>query len=90
MGFHKLILDFANPAVRLVKNILGHSLKIKSFITQGLQCKLQEISFKISPTKSVARIFWKNLKNPHFGPFMLKYKSSAKIDLHQFLQIKNA
>ena len=57
MGFHKLILDFANPAVRLVKNSLGHSLKIKSFITQGLQCKLQEISFKISPTKSVARIF---------------------------------
>ena len=33
MGFHKLILDFANLAMRLVKNILGHFLKIKSFIT---------------------------------------------------------
>ena len=87
MGFHKLILDFANLAMRSVKNILGHFLKIKSFITQGLQCKLQEISFKISTKNSVGRIFWKNLENLHFGPFMLK--SYPKIDLHQFLQIKN-
>ena len=57
MGFHKLILDFPNLAMRLVKNILGHFLKLKSFITQGLQCKLQEISFKISTKKSVGRIF---------------------------------
>ena len=83
MGFHKLILDFANPTMRLVKNIWGHSLKIKSLITQGLQCKLQEISLKIIAKKSVARTFWNNLEKPHFGPFMLKYKSSPKIDLHK-------
>ena len=57
MGFHKPILDFTNPVVRLVKNILGHDLKITFFVTQGLRCKLQEISFKISTKKSQGRIF---------------------------------
>ena len=58
MGFHKPILGFTNPVVRLVKNILGHDLKIKFFVTQGLRCKLQEISFKISTKKSQGRILW--------------------------------
>ena len=31
MGFHKLILYFTNSAMRLAKNILGDSLKIKFF-----------------------------------------------------------
>ena len=51
MGFHKLILDLTNLAMKLVKNTLGHTLKIKFFVTQGLQYKLQEISFKISTKK---------------------------------------
>ena len=57
MDFHKPILNFTNPAVRLVKNILGHDSKIKFFVTQRLRCKLQEISFKISTKKSQGRIF---------------------------------
>ena len=57
MDFHKPILNFTNPAVRLVKNILGHDSKIKFFVTQGLRCKFQEISFKISTKKSQGRIF---------------------------------
>ena len=48
MSFHKLILDFENLAMGLVKNILSYYLEIKSFITQGLQYKLQEILFKIN------------------------------------------
>ena len=43
MCFHKLILDLTNLAIKLLKNILGHTLKIKFFVTQGLQYKLQEI-----------------------------------------------
>ena len=31
MGFHKLILDFRNSAVRLAKKIFGYSLKIQLF-----------------------------------------------------------
>ena len=31
MGFHKLILDFTNSAVRLAKKIWGYSLKIQFF-----------------------------------------------------------
>ena len=89
MGFHKLILDFTNPAVGLVKYILGHTLKRKFSVTKSLLRKL-EILLKISTGKSNGRIFWKNLENPNFGPFMLKYKSSSNIELHQFLQIKNA
>ena len=37
MGFHKLILDFTDPLMRLVKNILGHNLKISFFVTPSLQ-----------------------------------------------------
>ena len=81
MGLRKLIFDFTNPAMRLAKNVLSHTLKIIFFVTQGLQCNLQEISFKIIPKKSNGRIFL-NLENPNFGPFMLKYKYSPNIELH--------
>ena len=43
MGFHKLILDFANPAMTLVKNIFRHSLIINFFVTQGLQNFLKNL-----------------------------------------------
>ena len=52
MDFHKLILDFTNLVMRLVKKNLGCTSKIRFFVTQGLKCKLQEISFKIITKKS--------------------------------------
>ena len=67
--------------MRLVKNILDHNLKIIFFVTHGLEWKLQEILFKISTKKSDDRMFWKNLENPNFGPFKLKYKYFCKIGL---------
>ena len=82
MDFHKLILDFTNLVMRLVKKNLGCTSKIRFFVTQGLKCKLQEISFKIITKKSDGWIFWKNLENANFGAFMLKHNSSAKIELN--------
>ena len=39
---------------------------------QGLQCKFQEISFKISTKKADSRIFSKDLEISNFGHFMIK------------------
>lgn len=38
----------------------------------------------------MAQLFEKNLENPNFCPYLPKYKSSNKIEQHQFLWIKNS
>ena len=89
MGFHKLILDLTNLAMKLVKNILGHTLKIKSHKVCNTNCK--KLHLKLALKNKLVKVFGKNLKNPNFGPFILKFESDPKIEsCIRFLWIKNA
>ena len=82
--------------MRLVKSILGCTLKTKFFEQRIYNENCKNFYLKLVLKNQMAEFFEKKNKKktkqekPNFDPFMQKSKSSPKTELHKFLQIKNS
>ena len=87
MGFHKLILDLTNQTIKH----FGPYLKNKVFCHRVCSTNCKKFHLNLVLKNRLAKVFEKNLKNPNFGLFILKFKSDPKIEsCIRFLWIKNA